>query len=159
MFKVKSKVNQCYCTGRSQCRWNGLLGVGPCFGDIPLFLSQPHFENVEPEIRKRHHFTLSYPLADNGSYIYVNPLLGLTIFGQTNFLISFRISNQSKLSLLNNVGGEYFVPLVQFTKQSSISNETASVLRQAMYAFEAINVFTLWLCLFTIYSLLFTCWC
>lgn len=38
--------NKCFCTGK--CTPSGLLNVGPCWFDTPLFVSYPHFYNADP---------------------------------------------------------------------------------------------------------------
>ncbi|CAH2004110.1 unnamed protein product [Acanthoscelides obtectus] len=58
-FKMKKNVfgtpeenpyNECYCF-KGTCPGKGLQTIAPCYYDMPIILSEPHFLNVDPEIR------------------------------------------------------------------------------------------------------------
>lgn len=42
--------NACYCKDEGDCLPRGLVSIAPCYYDIPMTLSQPHFYNADPSL-------------------------------------------------------------------------------------------------------------
>ncbi|KAJ8935840.1 hypothetical protein NQ314_012618, partial [Rhamnusium bicolor] len=69
--------NECYCY-KGKCPEKGLQTVAPCYYDIPIVLSQPHFFNVAPEILETIN-GLSPNEAVHGSIAKVQPDIGVPL--------------------------------------------------------------------------------
>ncbi|KAK9882844.1 hypothetical protein WA026_023543 [Henosepilachna vigintioctopunctata] len=44
--------NSCFCKDGSDCLPRGIASIAPCYYDIPITISQPHFYNAEPWLEK-----------------------------------------------------------------------------------------------------------
>ncbi|XP_044761883.1 scavenger receptor class B member 1-like [Coccinella septempunctata] len=42
--------NACYCKEEGDCLPRGIVSIAPCYYDIPITLSQPHFYNADPSL-------------------------------------------------------------------------------------------------------------
>lgn len=155
MFDFNVTDNQCYCTDSNQCRWNGLLNIGQCYGDIPFYISEPYLNHVNTQMSDKIHFESinSQPIV-NESFILINPLLGTTVYGYGHFLMSIWITNSTKLDLLQNIDGEFFVPFVQFSKELGINNRTSIKLLPVIVFLRFVNIFTIQLFLATLFCTL-----
>ncbi|XP_018561595.1 scavenger receptor class B member 1-like [Anoplophora glabripennis] len=69
--------NECYCFN-GKCPAKGLQTIAPCYYDIPIVLSQPHFLNVDPEILATVN-GLNPNMKDHGSVAKVQPDLGVPL--------------------------------------------------------------------------------
>lgn len=45
--------NACYCKEEGDCLPRGIVSIAPCYYDIPITLSQPHFYNADPSLLQK----------------------------------------------------------------------------------------------------------
>lgn len=98
MFDV-SEENKCFCY-KKQCM-KGFQNIAPCYYDIPISLSQPHFLNAEPKMLETVH-GLEPSIDKHGSFCNIQPDAGVPLSGsmriQVNLDVRRTIGNHGTVS-------------------------------------------------------------
>ncbi|KAI4459875.1 scavenger receptor class b type-1 sr-b1 [Holotrichia oblita] len=100
--------NKCYCT-KGKCLPDGFSNLSPCYYNIPIVISQPHFYNADEEIAQQIE-GMSPNMELHDSTADVNPALGIPLEAQLRIQVNLHIAENSlyKVKAFSNM----MVPLI-----------------------------------------------
>ncbi|XP_063909506.1 lysosome membrane protein 2 [Zophobas morio] len=81
--------NSCYCV-KGKCPLKGLGSLSPCYYDIPIMISQPHFYNAHPVLLQQIE-GMQPNKEDHDSYFVLQPQLGVPIEASLKIQINLDI--------------------------------------------------------------------
>lgn len=96
--------NACYCY-KGRCPLKGLGNLAPCYYDIPIIISQPHFLNADPRVLERYEGLNPDP-EKHDSELIVHPDIGVPLKASLKVQISLSVPQtrfNSKTRPFNNL--------------------------------------------------------
>ncbi|KAL3280405.1 hypothetical protein HHI36_017887 [Cryptolaemus montrouzieri] len=97
--------NACYCKNGKDCLPKGIASVSPCYYDIPITISQPHFLNGAPYLQKQVN-GLSPNKSKHDLVFILHKRMGLPLKGNLRIQINLDVGEtkyNSKTTIFNNL--------------------------------------------------------
>lgn len=141
--------NSCYCV-KGSCPRSGMAYLSPCYYDIPITISQPHFYNADPVLQdeiigfqpdvEKHDSTLIlHP--DMGIVIQANLRVQINLLvGDTKFNSKTRPFNQKVLPLFSLELGINALPFSVYTILILLYSVLPIVITVLIYVFAIVGV-------------------
>lgn len=115
--------NKCFCENPKSydCLLDGLLAMGPCFFDSPLFFSRGNLKNVDDRIRRLVDYKSLErdPVAEKQS-LYLEPMTGVVLEANVTLMALFKVTRQAYIRDLSKVQNLTYVPLFSTTESISV---------------------------------------
>ncbi|XP_022901848.2 scavenger receptor class B member 1-like [Onthophagus taurus] len=83
--------NKCFCKNSKKCLPKGFGSLDPCYYGIPIAMSQPHYLNADPEIRKQV-IGMNPDQEKHDTVMKLSPELGIPIYARLRMQINLNVS-------------------------------------------------------------------
>lgn len=106
--------NKCYCLDPRtyDCQYDGLLSMGPCFFDAPLYFAKPNFAGVDRRIRSLiDEDSVEFAKLPTSQSFYLEPLSASVLKVNLTLVALFKVVRQPYMRDLANVQNLTYVPV------------------------------------------------
>nr|XP_022899772.1 scavenger receptor class B member 1-like [Onthophagus taurus] len=138
----KNPDNQCYCDLDSgYCAPQGFLDISKCVFDTPLYISMPHFYNVDPDYFKVDGLDPTYSKAE--SYLMVHPRMGFAIGGSYKFQINILAKNLFGFTSMSMFKDDTMLPIAWVDvglEENAIPEKTIEKMYQGTFVVKNIEL-------------------
>lgn len=121
-------ANKCFCenTRAYDCQYDGLIRMGPCFFDAPLFFSRANMKGVDERIKRLVDFKslVRQPVSENQSFS-IEPITGTVLQANLTILALFKVTRQAYMRDLSKVQNLTYAPLFVTTESVLLPFEYA----------------------------------
>ena len=111
--KTVNPDNACYLSNKSKEVPSGVLDIGACKFDAPIFMSQPHFYQADPFFLKQVGGGLKPDKDKHETYIWLDRESGVPMSLVVRLQLNFKIEKLPSILLFKNISTTYF-PTVWF---------------------------------------------
>ncbi|ODN00734.1 Scavenger receptor class B member 1 [Orchesella cincta] len=111
IFGEENPDNQCFCkeTDKSKCPKSGVVSIGPCKHEAPIFISNPYFLDADPSYGEPFGMVPNATL--HKPYLIVEPRTGVVLEGHKRVQLNTHLKPSEAIDVFANVP-DLMVPLV-----------------------------------------------
>ncbi|CAL8095368.1 unnamed protein product [Orchesella dallaii] len=111
IFGSENPDNECFCkeTDKTKCPKSGVVSIGPCKNNAPIFISNPLFLDADPSYREPFGFEPNASL--HRPYLIVEPRTGVVLEGRKRVQLNTHLKPSDAIDVFANVP-DIMVPLV-----------------------------------------------
>ncbi|XP_034260680.1 platelet glycoprotein 4-like [Pantherophis guttatus] len=128
---VTNPDNICFCTDWEityNCSVSGFLDISSCKQGKPVYLSSPHFLNVDQREFK-YVKGLEPNKKEHSTFLDVEPITGLTLTFAKRLQVNLLVRPNLKITALRNVKHHFYFPILWLNESAIISDEKAEFFR------------------------------
>ncbi|XP_023223572.1 lysosome membrane protein 2-like isoform X1 [Centruroides sculpturatus] len=113
--------NKCFCSVLKSCDVGGITPVGPCYMDVPIVASAPHFYQGDSSLLKEVR-GLRPNKDQHESFFDIDPVTGTVVKGVRKLQINADVRKSENLELLASIS-DMVLPVFWISQEYELSNE------------------------------------
>lgn len=134
--------NKCYCsdTRTYDCQFDGLMSMGPCFFDSPIYFARGNLKGVDRRIRNLVDTdTVGKEISEKQSF-YLDSTTGSLLAANLTFVAVFKFVKQPYMRDLSQVQNLTYAPLFSISESFLVPDEVVGPIKLLQYVIEYYEV-------------------